>query len=344
MSLSPSVSIALPVRNGCRTLPAALDSLLLQTEPDIEIVVVDHGSTDETPRILNRYARRDDRVRVESCGGSFVEAANLAWQLGRAPLVARMDADDIAAPERIATQRRFLDEHRHHAGCASRVRIRKRLPDGRTAPPDGGYRRYESWVNSVVSPEEIAASRFIDSPLPNPSTLVRRTELEFFGGYADPEWAEDYDLWLRMLEAGRKMGKSEEVLLDWFDAADRSTRTLARYEWRRFQAAKAHYLGRLPRVRERGIVLAGAGPTGKEFAGLLLDAGEVEIHAFLEVNERQIGNRIRGVPVLASEAMRDFVGDAVLLGAAGRPAPRERIRGLALDLGFEEGDDFFSIG
>ena len=137
--------------------------------------------------------------------------------------------------------------------------------------------------------------------------MLRRELLEAAGGYADPPWAEDYDLWLRLLEQGYRLGKVPEVLLDWLDGPNRATRSIERYSIARFQEAKAHYLARIGHVRETGVVLCGAGPTGKDMAARLRRHG-IAVHAFLEVNVRQIGNRIGGVPVLASDRAGDFLG------------------------------------
>lgn len=338
----PSVSVVLPARNAETTLATAVASLQAQDLVDFEIVLVDHASTDATPGLMRKLARADDRIRVLRCEGSFVDAANLAWRSASGDLVARMDADDLALPCRLRLQRDFLAGHPGLAGCATGVRILKRTPTGERVAPDDGYRRYETWVNGVVDPFAIAAQRFIDSPLPNPTTMVRREVMEKCGGYADPPWAEDYDLWLRLLESGHALGKIPDVLLEWLDGPTRATRSVERYSIARFQEAKAHYLARLDRVREDGVVVCGAGPTGKDMASRLLRLG-IAVHAFLEVNVRQIGNRIGGVPVLASDRASDFLGRAVMLAASGREPGRDRIRELLVAAGFTEGADFFCV-
>lgn len=337
----PSVSVVLPARNAATTLGAAVASLQSQDLGDFEIVLVDHASTDGTPALMRELARRDDRIRVLRCGGTFVEAANLAWREAAGDFIARMDADDVAMPSRLRIQRDFLAEQPGIAGCAARVRIWKRTGAG-LADPDAGYRRYERWVNGVVSPVAIAAERFIDSPLPNPTAMLRREVLEAAGGYEDPVWAEDYDLWLRLLEQEHRLGKVPEVLLDWLDGPNRATRSIERYSLARFQEAKAHYLARNALVREKGVVVCGAGPTGKDMARRLR-LREVVVHAFLEVNVRQIGQRIGGVPVLASDRAPDFAGSAVMLAASGREPGRGKIRHLVTRSGFREGEDFFCV-
>ncbi len=335
------VSIVMPLRDAGNTLSAAIESLLAQTYPSIEIVLIDHLSVDHSPDIIREFMAKDQRIRALTHSGSFVEAANLAWQKSSGDLIARMDCDDIAHPDRIAEQVNFLSQNPEVAACGTQVRILKRI-EGGASPPDPGYQRYEKWVNSVISSEDIRNQRFVDSPIPNPTSMIRREVMEALGGYQDPEWAEDYDFWLRLIEAGYRLGKVERKLLDWFDSEGRSTRTQERYALPLFQAAKATFLSRLPAIQQLGVVICGAGPIGKEMATLLRSHG-IHIHAFLEVNHRQIGNRIAGIPVLDSEEFSKFPDNSVALSAVGQDGARERIRKLAIECGFSEGKDFFCV-
>jgi len=338
----PLVSVVMPARNAGATVAAAITSLQRQDLPDIEIVLVDHSSSDETYSLMREKAAGDPRIRLFQCRGTFVEAANLAWRESSGQLIARMDSDDVAAPERIRLQRDLLLSRPDLAACGTLVRILKRDPDGGFSPPDGGYLRYERWINSLVEPGEIAAERFIDSPMPNPTTMVRREVLEAVGGYHDPLWAEDYDLWLRLLEGGFRLGKVPQVLLDWHDTGARSTRTVERYSQTRFQEAKAHYLARLPAVKALGVVVCGAGPIGKEMAALLRRGG-ICVHAFVEVNPRRIGNLIAGTPVYGTDRVGEFAGKAIPLPAVGRGSGRETLRRDLRAAGFIEGETFFCV-
>jgi glycosyltransferase involved in cell wall biosynthesis len=339
---APLVSVVMPARNAAATVAAAIASLQAQELRDFEIVVIDHDSGDSTSSIVREMAEHDPRIRLFRCPGTFVEAANLAWREATGTLIARMDSDDVAAPERLRLQRDLLLARPDISACGSLVRILKRNPDGGFSPPDAGYLRYEKWINSLVEPDEIAAQRFVDSPMPNPATMVRREVLEAVGGYHDPAWAEDYDLWLRLLEGGYRLAKVPQVLLDWHDAGTRSTRTVERYSLRRFQEAKAHFLARLPAVRDLGVVICGAGPIGKEMAGLLRHEG-IRVHAFMEVNPRRIGNLISGAPVYDINRVGEFAGKAIPLPAVGRGTGRETIRQDLLAAGFIEGGTFFCV-
>lgn len=339
---SPVVSVAIPVRNAGKTFEAALESIQRQTIEDLEIVIVDHGSTDNTEDIIKSAAGADSRIRHVKGKGTFVEAANLAWEMANGELVARMDGDDFAYPDRLAKQITFMERNPALAACGSLVRIVKRAPDGSPSPPDEGYQRYNEWINSVKSPEAILRERFVDSPIPNPTAMIRREILVETGGYRDPAWAEDYDFWLRLLERGYTIGKVDEILLDWYDSELRSTRTIARYELAQFQRAKAYYLSQIEQVKTQGVVICGAGPVGKGFAELLR-AQNVEVHAFIEVNKRQIGNKINGIPVFDTDTLGSFHGKAVALCAIGQAGARETIRKQACPVGFQEGSDFFCV-
>jgi glycosyltransferase involved in cell wall biosynthesis len=336
------ISVAMPTRNAERTVSAAIRSIREQSWKDFDFVIVDHASTDGTPEILAKAAREDSRIKVIRAEGTFVEAANLAWRETKGSLIARMDSDDVAHPERLARQVEFLNSRPELAACGSLVRIGKRGAGGSIEAAEGGYQRYERWVNSVITPAQILRERFVDSPLPNPTALIRREVLEALGGYHDPGWAEDYDFWLRLLEKGFQLGKVEEILLDWFDVPDRSTRTVPRYELTRFQEAKAYYLSRIPEVEQLGVTLCGAGPIGKEMARYLRNR-KIEVGAFCEVNKRQIGNRIDGIPVEGSDAIAGKRGSTILLSAVGQPGARNRIRELAVDAGYVEGENFFCV-
>jgi len=342
-SEAESISILLPVKNAEATLPMAIRSCLAQSLPDFELVLVDHGSTDQSFSIMKKYARRDSRLTVikAPAGCGFIPALNFLWHESQGSLLARMDADDFSYTGRIQQQARYLREHPGAAACATRVRIRRRL-DGKITEPEQGYAAYEAWLNSLDSSEAIARERFIDSPIANPSMMIRRSVLERFEGYHDRPWAEDYDLWLRLLGGGELVGKVDELLLDWFDSENRTTRTDDRYSQTNFLRAKAHYLARLPIAAEQGLSICGAGPIGKRLARFLLDEG-AEVHAFYEVSEKRIGQKIHGIEVRDGNlSFADAIG-TTLIAAVGVPGGRDQIRQLARDAGFIEGDDFFCV-
>ncbi|MDZ4781890.1 MAG: glycosyltransferase family A protein [Planctomycetia bacterium] len=107
---TPAVSVVMPVYNQEGLVGDAVRSILSQTFHDFEFVIVDDGSTDRTREVLATFS--DPRLRViESDHAGFIHTLQKGVELARAPLVARMDSDDLSHRERLAKQVRFLDEH-----------------------------------------------------------------------------------------------------------------------------------------------------------------------------------------------------------------------------------------
>lgn len=337
----------LPARDAGATLGAAARSCLEQTFENLELLLLENDATADTIAVMEEIAGSDARARMVRCppGAGFIAALNRGWQEARGAYLARMDADDVSYPQRIALQVRFLREHPGLAACGTLVRIRRRVPEGPLhaghLPPLNGFSSYESWINSVRSPRAIAAERFVDSPVANPSAMVRREVFGKIGGYRDVRWAEDYDFWLRAIDAGMQLGKVPETLLDWFDSGTRLTRNDPHYSQQRFLEAKAHFLARLPQVLRHGVAICGAGPIGKRLARFLVREG-AHVGAFYEVSARRIGNRIAGIPVLGSDAIPRADG-RVLIAAVGVPGGAARVRDLLKPLGYTEGSNFFRV-
>ena len=328
------LSVVLPVRNAEATLEEAIASCLEQSFTNLELLVVLNGSEDASAEIAAEFARRDDRIRVleSSVEGGVTEAMALGLRESCCPVIARMDAEDGSAPERFATQRALLESDPLLGGVSCQVRLVGAL--------GGGMSRYVDWVNTLRTPEDVSRERFVECPVIQPSVMLRREVIEAAGGYVATSWAEDHDLWLRMLAQGVRFGKVDEVLLDWRDSEGRLTRSHAMYGEDEVWRMKAHHLARLPSVREQGVAICGAGPIGKRLARLLGGEG-VTMNGFFEVHPRRIGNRIGGVPVAGPDEFGVRWREAVLLSAVGLAGGRGRVRDLARPAGYLEGRDFW---
>jgi glycosyltransferase involved in cell wall biosynthesis len=335
--LDPLVSVVLPVRDGGRWLGAAVDSILRQSLPDLELLLVDDHSTDGAPRQLTGG---DSRLQVVKNPGRGVSSAfNAGFAVSRAPFVARMDADDLALPSRLEQQLKYLDRHPEVDLCGACVEIFVGdSPEGR---PAGGNRRYQAWLNACRSPESIRRELYVESPIPNPTVMFRRATLNQLNGYRNPDWPEDYDLFLRADACGMRMGKPDDILLRWRDHEGRLTRSDARYAVKRFQAAKAHYLAQ-GRLRSTGpVVIWGAGPTGRSMHDLLRGEG-VPVLGFLDVHPRRAGGRKRGLPVWPIEQVERLAGTFVLV-AVGAAGARDEIRHFMRARNRREGSDHLFV-
>lgn len=286
-------------------------------------MAVDDGSEDETGALLVDASRRDPRVRViRTAPRGLVAALGAAIHDARAPLLARMDADDLARPERLALQAQVLDADPRVAVVGSRVRLFGDVPRG-----NGGMEAYVAWQNQLVDHAAMVSDIFVESPLVHPSVMMRREALRVLGGYRAFDGPEDYDLWLRAHEMGLGFAKCPEVLLDWRDSPTRLTRRDARYAQERFRRLKLEVLLRIHITRPRPVVIWGAGPIGKAWARDLVARGR-DVRAFVEVDPRKIGRCLGGVPVVAVDEV-PWQKDALHLAAVGQKGARERIRAAA---------------
>lgn len=333
-SAPPAVSVLLPARDAQATLSSALASVAAQSFADHEVVVVDDGSRDSTAAVARGFAERDPRIRLlRTAGLGIVGALNAGLAACRGALVARFDADDLMHRSRLERQVAALAAEPGLAGVGSLVRSFPR------ASLRDGMRRYEAWQNSLLTPLAVARERFVEAPVVHPSMTLRREVVLAAGGWRDTAWPEDWDLWLRLLEAGASLGKVPAVLHYWRDGAARLTRTHPRYSLEALTRARAHFLARGP-LQGREAVLWGAGPVGKALMRAL-DAEGARVAAFVDIDPRKIGQRVHGRPVHGARGFGRSPG-VVLLAAVGAPGAREEIRAEALARGFVEGEDFFA--
>jgi len=315
----PAISVLLPVFNAERYLGAALESVLAQTFTDFECVIVDDGSTDTSPTILAQYAAHDGRIRIirqENMG--IVAALNRGLAECRAPLVARMDADDICLPQRLATQLDYLDKHPEVVAVGTAFQLMSAA--GVPGPV----------VRHPRSAQTIRRGLRSGNRLGHPTVVMRRDAVLAAGGYREAlRHAEDYDLWTRLAEGYRLANLPECLLLyqihggqiSWSQAEAQAMATLAV----RGLAAQRMRAGRellaLPRVvdmaflsslgfsvrdQEDALVACAAGRITNYAAVNMSDEAAAARAALVEFAERSGSRSIRR-SVTARLAWADFV-------------------------------------
>ncbi len=332
----PEISIVMPVRNGAATLPRAVESLRRQTLTDWELVAVDDGSTDATASMLRDWAARDVRIRHAPLGASgLVAALNAGLEAARGRFIARMDADDECHPERLAEQFRFLQAHPEAGLVGCQVEF------GGDRAAAGGYALHVDWLNRLLTPEQISLNRFVEAPFAHPSVLFRRDLIDRHGGYCDGEFPEDYELWLRWLDAGVVMAKVPRPLLVWHDSPNRLSRTDARYAAEAFYRCKAEYLARwLERqaTESRQLLIWGAGRPTRKRAEFLAAHG-IRIDGYIDIDPRKVGRALAGRRVIGPEELPP-PSTAFVIGYVAKRGAREFARSQLRQRGFVEGRDF----
>jgi glycosyltransferase involved in cell wall biosynthesis len=203
-SKAPSVSVLMPVYNSERYVAQAVESILAQTFTDFEFLIVDDGSTDASRTILESYAARDARIQLVSRPNTGCLVA-LNEMLGRArgDLIARMDADDVAFPERFERQVAYLYEHPACVLVGSRVLIID--PDGDEITVMGNALGHEEIVDALLANQ--------GQMVYHPAVMFRREAVMALGGY-DVRMieAEDLHLFLRLADVGEIVNLPEPLL------------------------------------------------------------------------------------------------------------------------------------
>ncbi len=188
--MTPLVTVLIGVYNNATTLDRAIDSILAQTVGDLELLLIDDGSRDESPAAIAAAAARDGRVRVLTMERNvgISRSLNEGLHAARAPIVAVQDADDYSCPERLERQLAVLAARPDVAVVGSRMH--EVDPAGRPLASRTSFRAGD--VGDVLL-------RF--NPLPNTSAAFRREPALALGGY-DPRYryAMEYDLWLRLAD------------------------------------------------------------------------------------------------------------------------------------------------
>ena len=333
---APPVSVLLPVRDGADHLPECIASLRAQTDTDFEVVAVDDGSRDASRELLLEWSATDARVRVitqQPLG--LLAALETARAAARGRWLARMDADDIALRGRLAAQRALMESDPELVACGCGVRYLPREGLG------GGALRYERWLNGLTTSHALERDPFVECPLAHPTFFLRAAAVSAAGGYRDRGWPEDYDLLLRLWRAGGRLGTVPEVLLGWREGSGRLSRNHPSYSASAFRRCKAHHLAASHLRGRNGVVVWGAGPTGKAFARALAHEG-ARIRAFVDLAPRKVGQFVYGAPVLAPTGIAGY-RDAFCTAAVAQPGARAEIRGALARLGWREGADFVAV-
>jgi glycosyltransferase involved in cell wall biosynthesis len=170
------------------TIARAVASVLAQTCADWELIVVDDGSSDTTAAVVQAAAKGDPRVFLRRLSRNVGTAAakNIGWRSSRAELVAILDADDIALPERLAQQLTFLNRHPGISVLGAAAHF---------SDSNGQF----LWTVTLPADHEaLRRRRWHECPFIHSTVMMRKAFLKAIGGYADGlRLGEDYDLWMR---------------------------------------------------------------------------------------------------------------------------------------------------
>jgi len=197
---TPIVSVILPVYNGETHLVECIESVLNQTYKNLEFIIVDDASTDDTPIILQDYSKRDSRIIVirHKVNKKQTVSANTAIKNAIGKYLARMDADDVALPQRFAKQAQFLEDNPQIGMVGSWFNT------------INGNGKIIETIRTKQSPEFLGWNLLFDTSFGHSTVMMRKNIVEEVGYYRSPE-AEDFDLWSRINRVS-KVANLPEIL------------------------------------------------------------------------------------------------------------------------------------
>jgi glycosyltransferase involved in cell wall biosynthesis len=335
----PEVTLLLPVYRAKETLDDALSDVAAQRDVDLEALIILNGPDDGSEAIARAWQARCPSIRVlHSPTQGIVRALNLGLSHAKAPLIARFDADDRMAPQRLVRQVAAMRAHPDWSLCTTQVTSQS--VDG--GPAGRGMTRLVTRLNALLTPEDIRAARFIDIPVVHPAVMFRREAVTDLGGYRDGHFGEDHDLWLRMFQADHVFGMVPEVLVTWRDHDLRMTRTDPKLTSERaMQSLVATHLVNGP-LADRACRVWGGGKCGKRYARALHAAGAT-IDDIIDIDPAKIGRIVgHGVPIVHADDLGPPDGRMVLVAVAA-PGAHALIAAHLEALGYQRDIDWLAL-
>lgn len=333
-SSKPLVSIIMAVKDTAPYLPACLDSVLAQTWTNWELLAVNDHSSDDSPEILEAYARRDPRIRVfHSDRPRLIPTLQCGYREARGMLINRMDSDDRMPPDKLEAL------VRHWQACGPGTIIaggtEHFVDEGEVGD---GFRRYERWLNRIARENRHWEEIYKECVIPSHCWIIHRDDLDRAGAFDPDVYPEDYDLCFRFYREGLRVVGIDKVLHYWRDRSERISRTWEEYRDNRYFDLKVRYFYELDRDPSRPLVLWGAGRNGKDLARLLL--GRENTFHWVCDNPRKIGHRVYGQVMGPWSAIKSLHDPQILVVVSG-PEARNEIRQQLQEMGKDPVRDYW---
>ncbi|QSE96529.1 glycosyltransferase family 2 protein [Fulvivirga lutea] len=328
--MKPLVSVVLPAFNAEKTIKKAISSILKQSFEQFELIVINDGSTDNTLKVIESF--KDNRIKCFSTPNQGVaRAANFAIKLSRTEIIARMDADDVSLPERLALQYQYLQDHEDVDVVSGKITY------GGDRTKNLGYALHVDQINQLMNHDQMFSRRFEDSPVANPSVMVRKSLFEMFGGYCEQNIPEDYELFLRWMDKGVEFAKIDHNVLIWNDLDGRITRTHSDYSGDNFDRVKANYLAKFLNARYSTLLEIWIWGTGRKVNSKvkLLNKEGLNVSQFIDVKKnKQLINTMHYTEIHSP-------GDYIILSYVKDRKGKQEIINYLNTKGFEEGNNYF---
>lgn len=250
------ISILTPVKNVSKWITQTYQSIITQSNPTWEWIIIDDHSTDDTFAHLLEFANKDSRIHVFKANQmGIIPALQQAFQQSTGEFITRMDGDDLMPKERLQS---MLDKYLESDVDGIITGKVKYFSENAVSE---GYSKYENWLNDLVDSNQHAANIFRECVVASPNWLMKRSTAEDIGLFEKLQYPEDYDMCFQWLNAGLPVISLDKVTLLWREHPHRTSRNSNTYQQESFFRLKLSWFNRMfPR---ESIGILGYGTKGK---------------------------------------------------------------------------------
>ncbi|MBU2511914.1 glycosyltransferase family 2 protein [bacterium] len=260
------ISILVPAKDAGLYIEVCILSVIKQTCPDWELIIVDDHSTDNTTEIIEKYKQSDQRINwVTNAGNGILPALRLAQRHISGEYVTRMDADDLMPENKLKTLLSILQSSPSKSVATGKVQY---FSD---QPISAGYLKYQNWLNGVIDRESFFAEIYRECTLASPNWMMHADEFFSIGGYDSMHYPEDYDMVFQLRDHGFNIIGTKNITHLWREHPNRASRTLKAYQQDAFFELKLNHFLKFEKTSHSSLVLWGTARKGKLVAKKLLD-------------------------------------------------------------------------
>ena len=251
----------MPVKNAALFLDECIESIILQTYSNWELLAVNDHSNDDTVEVLQRFSAIDSRITIlNNRNNGIIEALKTGYNISKGAFITRMDADDIMPKIKLEKLQKLLITSGKGFVASGLIKYFSDKPLG------NGYIKYEQWLNDLSSKDLNYSEIYKECTIPSPCWMMWKDDFELCGGFNSDVYPEDYDLAFRMYQSKMQPKCSNEILHLWRDSENRASRTDSNYKDNHFIPLKVKHFKDIDYNPNNQLYLWGAGKKGKEIA------------------------------------------------------------------------------
>lgn len=191
------ISVIMSIYNGENTIEESVNSILHQSYPYFEFLIIDDGSSDNTFEILKKCLKRDKRIKIfrNNTNLGLTKSLNIIIKKSKGEFIARQDVDDYSHPNRLKKQIEFLNKYKHYSFCGT----------------NGHLRHSKENITWSYTPEAINKNLIVENCFAHSSILIRKSVLIERGFYDEKyEYSQDYELWCRLVYKFKLLSRNLE--------------------------------------------------------------------------------------------------------------------------------------